>query len=191
MENIETELENKSIERVDPETDEPKKRTKKERSPAQIAAFEKARKKRAENLALKKQNKIKEPDAEAKNFIDNLVDEEPPPRKPIKTQSTRKQALKSVEEYHDYPQQQKQPIINNYYYGTNNHDHQEVKQKKSRKKKVQIVESSSEDDSDEDYSPPPARPKKQIQRKQTPPQGRKEPVEDPTPEPPRLRFNFV
>lgn len=185
MENIEAELENKSIERVDPEpSDEPKKRTKKERSPAQIAAFEKARKKRAENLALKKQNKIKEPEKE--NFIDNLVDEEPPPRKPIKTQSTRKQALKSVDEYHDYPQ--KQPIINNYYYGTNNHDHQEVKQKKSRKKKVQIVESSSEDDSDEDYSPPPARPKKQIQRKQTP---IKEPVEDPTPEPPRLRFNFV
>lgn len=191
MEGIENELENKSIERDDPVESVEKKRTKKERSPAQIAAFEKARKKRAENLALKKEKKIKEPVIADENLIDNFVDEEPPPRKPIKTQSTRKQAIKSVDEYHDYPQQPKQPIINNYYYGTNNHDRTEpVLKKKSKKKKVQIVESSSEDDdSDEDYSPPPARPKKQIQRKQTPPQ--REPVEERTPEPPKLRYNFV
>ncbi len=199
MENIESELENKSIERVDPEPsqsiDEPKKRTKKERSPAQIAAFEKARKKRAENLALKKEKKVKEPDIADENIIDNFVDEEPPPRKPIKTQSTRKQALKSVEEYHDYPQQPKQPIINNYYYGTNNHEHQEVKQKKSRKKKVPLLreEVSSSDsegevytDDDEDYTPPPAKPKKQIQRKTT----FKEPANE-REEPRRLQFNFV
>jgi hypothetical protein len=203
MENIENELDNKSIERDETPLPaaadaEPKKRTKKERSPAQIAAFEKARKKRAENLALKKEAKNKEPSPEAKNIIDNwknIVDEEPPPRKPIKTQSTRKQALKSVEEYHDYPQQQKQPIINNYYYGTNNHEHigKETKQKKSRKKKVPVEVSSSDsegevytDDDDEDYTPPPAKPKKQIQRKTT----FKEPAKE-SEEPRRLQFNFV
>ena len=139
MEGIENELENKSIERDDPVESVEKKRTKKERSPAQIAAFEKARKKRAENLALKKEKKIKEPVIADENLIDNFVDEEPPPRKPIKTQSTRKQAIKSVDEYHDYPQQPKQPIINNYYYGTNNHDRTEPVLKKKSKKKRKFI----------------------------------------------------
>ena len=201
MEDIESELENKSIEREETPDAEPKKRTKKERSPAQIAAFEKAKIKRAENIALKKQAKaqqIKEPapqDTEAKKIIDiwkNIVDEEQPPRKPIKTQSTRKQTIKSVDDYHDY-QEPRQPIINNYYYGTNNHDAAPPKperQKRGRKKKVEIVESSSdsESDDDEDYTPP--APKKQIQRKQTPPLCSRSEREL-TPERPKLQYNFV
>ena len=52
MEAIEQELEQKGIEKSEPVIQEVKPR--KPRSEAQIAAFEKARKKRAENLAKKK-----------------------------------------------------------------------------------------------------------------------------------------
>ena len=130
-----------------------------------------------------------------KKIIDNwktIVDEEPPPRKPIKSQSTRKQTIKSVDDYHDsrFAEEPRQPIINNYYYGTNNHDAAPPKperQKRGRKKKVEIVESSSdsESDDDEDYTPP--APKKQIQRKQTPIRSEREL----TPERPKLQYNFV
>lgn len=177
MENIEDELDNKSIERDEEPTEieekvadiddiaeqksVPKKRSKKERSPAQIAAFEKARLKRQENYRKRQEAK--------KTVIDEEVsqsDPDPVPKKrpPIKTQSTRKQSIKSVDEYHDFIPEPPQPIINNYYYGTN----QYKQQKSKKKKKVEIVESSSESsDSDEEYLPPysEAKEKKQIQKK--------------------------
>lgn len=194
MENIENELDNKSIERdenISIEVEEKeekvvKKRTKKERSPAQIAAFEKARLKRQENYKKRQ---------EQKNTIDNVEDiaehskgeeQSLPTRKPIKTQSTRKQALKSVDDYHDFimpSNEPPQPIINNYYYGTNQYK-QSKSEKSKKKKKVEIIESSSEseDDSDEEYLPP-----KQIQKKATPPPSFSE-AQRPKPS---LNFKYV
>ena len=62
---IEKELDEKSIER----TDQPKKKTKKKRSAAQIAAFENARAKRADKIAARK--KIREEENAKKKQIKN------------------------------------------------------------------------------------------------------------------------
>tara|TARA_R110002096_G_scaffold58829_3_gene147867 strand:+ start:2316 stop:2900 length:585 start_codon:yes stop_codon:yes gene_type:complete len=178
MEKIEDELDNKSIERspdeenitIKVEEQVDKKRTKKERSPAQIAAFEKARLKRQENYKKRQEQKT---EATGPPLVGDQVDEiTPEPRKPIKTQSTRKQALKSVDDYHDYqePNISRQPIINNYYYGTNQY---KSGNKKKSKKKVEIVEPSSDSeytDSDEEYLPQQA--KREIQK--APPTAKRE-----------------
>tara|TARA_R110002124_G_scaffold77603_1_gene207872 strand:+ start:1096 stop:1683 length:588 start_codon:yes stop_codon:yes gene_type:complete len=179
MEKIEDELDNKSIERspdeenitIKVEEQVDKKRTKKERSPAQIAAFEKARLKRQENYKKRQEQKT---EATGPPLVGDLVDDgvTPEPRKPIKTQSTRKQALKSVDDYHDYqePNISRQPIINNYYYGTNQY---KSGNKKKSKKKVEIVEPSSDSeytDSDEEYLPQQA--KREIQK--APPTAKRE-----------------
>ena len=185
MEKIEDELDNKSIERspdeenitIKVEEQVDKKRTKKERSPAQIAAFEKARLKRQENYKKRQEQKT---EATGPPLGGDQVDDGVTPelnkeyRKPIKTQSTRKQALKSVDDYHDYqePNIPRQPIINNYYYGTNQY---KSGNKKKTKKKVEIVEPSSDSeytDSDEEYLPQREIQKAPPKKKETIPQER-------------------
>ena len=177
MEEINEELENKEVERVkmvitdnEDNTELPnelpneiikeKPKTKKVRSEKQIAAFEKAKLKRAENVSkraqeketLKKEKKLnKTKITETESIIDSL------PIESIKElkKSAVDPAYKPVLDYDVPPQHSKghynhqpQPsIINNYYYGTN--DHTPLPERK-KKKKVVIESSSSEEE--EEYT---------------------------------------
>ena len=168
MEEINEELENKEVERVKmvitdnedntelpnelPNEIKEKPKTKKVRSEKQIAAFEKAKLKRAENVSkraqeketLKKEKKLnKTKITEKESIIDSL------PIESIKElkKSAVDPAYKPVLDYDVPPQHSKghynhqpQPsIINNYYYGTN--DHTPLPERKKKKKVV--IESSS------------------------------------------------
>tara|TARA_R110000850_G_scaffold183336_5_gene308872 strand:+ start:685 stop:1278 length:594 start_codon:yes stop_codon:yes gene_type:complete len=171
MDEINEELENKQVERVKEEVSEvtdgdtlcqeqsdkdynqhPK--TKKQRSQKQIEAFEKARKKRAENISLKKKEK-----AENKGKKKTTIKEEPSvidslPAETIETM--RRNAVNPTPKYkpvlnYDVPPQYQHnpaPIINNYYYGTN--DNNISNKKTSKKKKVVVEPSSSESESEEE-----------------------------------------
>ena len=139
MDNIEKELDEKSIEKLkemaisEPEptpepTPEPVKKTKKIRSAAQIAAFEKARKARAEKIAQRKKDKqevkiqkkeerkivkekvkeeLNKPKTSIKEKI-NIDHEENRPSKVSFTSDIRKEPVKSAD-----PRDQ---VVNNYYY---------------------------------------------------------------------------
>ena len=152
MEGIEAELENKSIEKsVQIKEVEAPKKEKKPRSQAQKEAFEKARKKRAENLAKKKE--------EEKSYVDVVKSNTEPVEvediKPAPKRRGRPKKLTKNQEpqpvsfipppdpqlYSQYPiqsqaqphfnpyqywggmpqQPQQQPVVNNYYYGEQHH----------------------------------------------------------------------
>lgn len=175
MDEINEELENKQVERVKEEVSEvtdgdtlcqeqsdkdynniPK--TKKQRSQKQIEAFEKARKKRAENISLKKKEK-----AENKGKKKTTIKEEPSvidslPPETIETM--RRNAVNPTPKFkpilnydvpHQYQNNHPAPIINNYYYGTNDNNISNKKTSK-KKKKVVVESSSSESESEEEES---------------------------------------
>lgn len=185
MEKIEEEINEKLIEK---DTDEsptapappapatgtgsaPAEKKKKERTPAQKAAFEKARQKRAENYqkrkALKEQTKIKE--VTSLSQVDPEIIEDlrksavaPPTAPSVK----RPQVSFAPPPPQDYAplgggawhpqqawQQPPQPVINNYYYGTTPGSPAVTEPKeRKKKKKVIIPESSSEEESDEEVN---------------------------------------
>jgi len=78
-------VDEKGIERVEPEPAEqqtaPAPKPKKERSQAQKEAFEKARKKRAENLAKKKQQEAEQLHEEAQMNLENKIEHTAPKKK--------------------------------------------------------------------------------------------------------------
>tara|TARA_A100000171_G_C2082584_1_gene120456 strand:- start:231 stop:839 length:609 start_codon:yes stop_codon:yes gene_type:complete len=195
---IEEELQAKSIEKEpsieatieDAEGLETKpKKSKKVRSQAQIDAFEKARKKRAENFEkrklLKEQQKVEKKEAKTKikEQINNLSTEE------IKKEVANKKQEVSFAQPHptellSYGLANQPPVINNYYYNT---APPEI-DKKHRKKKVVYVSDSDEEE---------VVVKKTS--KQLPPDPYVAPPAPPVPEPkpvlqkqPRkLKYNFV
>lgn len=142
-------VESKGIERVVEEVKETPK-PKKERSQAQKDAFEKARKKRAENLAKKKESE--ELDAWAESEVDKelpkVADIKPPPKKrgrpkramnrrpepqapkyvsPPDSQVYSQYPIQGVNPYQYYqPSPQQQPVVNNYYYGEQHHHPQKT-----------------------------------------------------------------
>ena len=71
MDIIEQELDEKTIERMDDEPEPPVKKTKKKRSAAQIAAFEKARLARQAKISERK--KQKEEDKEKKKAVKKII----------------------------------------------------------------------------------------------------------------------
>lgn len=157
MEEIIKEVENKGIERVVAEVKEVEAKPKKPRSQAQKEAFEKARQKRAENLAKKKQEEeedwgeseeeviqpkkevkvIKPPPAKRGRPRKVMRNQEPPyqsfvppPDPQLYTQHYPIQGQPFPWSYWGMPQQQQQqPVVNNYYYGEQHH-HQPPQAKK-------------------------------------------------------------
>ena len=165
MTDIEEELDNKEVERIQITTEPLEKKTKKVRSPAQIAAFNKAQETRRKNVLIKKENQlaqklelkqkkkdVKQQVIEEMNkpqVIDDkpqVIYDKPEPIKPEPTKPTTKPRSREVESL----ERGGAPIINNYYYGTN-----KTSNKKSKRRKKKVVESSSEDDDsdDSDYEP--------------------------------------
>ena len=156
MTDIEEELDNKEVERIQITTEPLEKKTKKVRSPAQIAAFNKAQETRRANVLIKKENQLaqklelKQKKKEVKQqVIEEMNKPEPTKPEPIKpepTKPTTKPRSREVESL----ERGGAPIINNYYYGTN-----KTSNKKSKRRKKKVVESSSEDDDsdDSDYEP--------------------------------------
>ena len=128
------------------------KKSKKVRSAAQIAAFEKAKLKRAENLRLKKEQKEKDKlnKKEEKKIIKEKVKEEL--SKPsVRQETTTPMAIQQPSFNSSNPREQ---VIQNhyYYYGVPPPNHYE-KPKKKKSKKKQIVEpSSSSSEEEEEYS---------------------------------------
>lgn len=209
---IENEIENKSIERTvieepepepqpEPETlvedtpphsvsVKPKRRTKKERSPAQIAAFEKARLKRMEIANQKKQIKAqqKEEDNILKEQIKARLDEPQP--QPI----LKKEVVKPRVQPREIVREQ---VVNNYYYYG-----EEQPKRKGRKKKIVEPEPESESESEEEYIPP-TRSQERMFRSETPQspvqqpetykelQNYKEAPKQTIKTKPKLKFSFV
>tara|TARA_R110000737_G_scaffold198230_1_gene218313 strand:+ start:25 stop:600 length:576 start_codon:yes stop_codon:yes gene_type:complete len=182
MEDIEKELEEKSIERdvevqitevvsepeeVIPEAVQapaPVKKVKKPRSEKQIAAFEKARLKRAEGIASRKKNK----------------EEQKELKKEVKKQEKKLQDVAIVQEQTipkpvvNTPTSKEQVIQNHYYYygvPPPNHDYTEPKKKKKKSKRPPTPSSSESESSEEEesggsnfvYDEPQAAPLKQYQ----------------------------
>ena len=127
MEAIEQELEQKSVERDEVNVEineveaEPKivKKVKKPRSQAQIAAFEKARKVRAEKIAQKKQQKVvdKVDKKEKRKVVKQRVKEEleqesMEPPEPLVRQPSRV----IYEPQPPAPPHQREQVVNKYYY---------------------------------------------------------------------------
>jgi hypothetical protein len=188
---IENEIEQKSIERTiieepepetETETELPKRKTKKERSPAQIAAFEKARLKRMEIANQKKQIKAKqkEEDNILKEQIKAKLDNETKPVD-IPKPTLKKEVVKprielpfqgSTAENRRFTEQPtpreivREQVVNNYYY------YGEQPKKRGRKKKIvepeppwggsgaayAAPESETESESEEEYIQQPSRP---------------------------------
>ena len=147
MENIDAEIENKSIERIDEEIVDAKAATvqtkpvkiKKPRSEAQIKAFEKAKLKRQENF--EKRKALKE-DKE-KTVINEIPVRDPPAPIYGVQQQQLPPATATTPAPFDWRQAPPpQPIINNYYYG------QQTSNKPSKKVKKKVVIQSSDSDSD-------------------------------------------
>tara|TARA_R110000764_G_scaffold149418_1_gene237151 strand:- start:85 stop:660 length:576 start_codon:yes stop_codon:yes gene_type:complete len=163
MEDIEKELEEKSIERdvevqitevvsepeeVIPEAVQapaPVKKVKKPRSEKQIAAFEKARLKRAEGIASRKKNK----------------EEQKELKKEVKKQEKKLQDVAIVQEQTipkpvvNTPTSKEQVIQNHYYYygvPPPNHDYTEPKKKKKKSKRPPTPSSSESESSEEEES---------------------------------------
>tara|TARA_R110001592_G_scaffold128430_2_gene340517 strand:+ start:1067 stop:1630 length:564 start_codon:yes stop_codon:yes gene_type:complete len=178
MEDIEKELEEKSIERdvqvqiteLEPEVIEeapipeavqapaPVKKVKKARSEKQIAAFEKARLKRAEGIASRKKDK----------------EEQKELKKEVKKQEKKLQDVAIVQEQTipkpvvNTPTSKEQVIQNHYYYygvPPPNHDYTEPKKKKKKSKRPPTPSSSeSESSEEEEYEvKPQVAPLKQYQ----------------------------
>ena len=172
MEAIDQELEAKSIERDEinigdsniKEIDAPvaseaveepvptKPKVKKPRSEKQIAAFERAKQKRAESIALKKQQKEEEKiqKKEQKKELKSIAKEpEPEPEPIIKEAPTRASTMRASEQ-----------IVNNYYYyGTGPpQPQQEAKRKKTRKARAPTPPSSSESESESETESEPDEP---------------------------------
>jgi hypothetical protein len=197
---IENEIENKSIERTvieepEPEPEslvedtpphsvsvKPKRRTKKERSPAQIAAFEKARLKRMEIANQKKQIKAqqKEEDNILKEQIKARLDEPQQQPQPI----LKKEVVKPRVQPREIVREQ---VVNNYYYYG-----EEQPKRKGRKKKIVEPESESESESEEEYIPP-TRPQSPVQQPETYKelQNYKEAPKQTIKTKPKLKFSFV
>ena len=181
MEDIEKELEEKSIERdvqvqiteLEPEVIEeapipeavqapaPVKKVKKARSEKQIAAFEKARLKRAEGIASRKKDK----------------EEQKELKKEVKKQEKKLQDVAIVQEQTipkpvvNTPTSKEQVIQNHYYYygvpppPASQHDYTEPKKKKKKSKRPPTPSSSeSESSEEEEYEvKPQVAPLKQYQ----------------------------
>jgi hypothetical protein len=150
--NIEDELEDKSIERdtniieLEPEPEpvvEPVKKTKKARSPAQIAAFERARLARLEKVKIKKE-KEKETIKEKTPTLTEALKEV----KPIEE----KKLVKSDSIRIEPKQNNREQVIQNhyYYYGVPPPTENLIKSKKKKKIKKPVipVSSSSEEESE-------------------------------------------
>ncbi len=136
MEGIEAELENKSIEKnIEIKEVETPKKEKKPRSQAQKEAFEKARKKRAENLAKKKEDEVNYSpiNANGTEEVAQVEDIKPAPAPKTKKTRGRPKKLTKIQEpqpqsfipppdpqlYSQYPyqvQNQAQPHFNPYQY---------------------------------------------------------------------------
>jgi len=166
MEDIEKELESKSIERDEVQIKEVVeqlqlpvvKKTKKTRSAAQIAAFERAKEKRAANIALKKKQKeeektiIKEEKAIIKEKVKELIKEKTEPVDIPKKSQEEKQPVREVPQVYN----PREPVVNNhyYYYGVPPPQHYtEPPEKKSRKPKKPRPPTPSSSESEEEYYP--------------------------------------
>ena len=176
MEEIEAELEQKSIERVESVIKEVKEQVlveppakakpKRARSQKQIEAFEKAKLKRAENLRLKKEQKEKdklEKKTKIKEFKKEL-DSDPPQReqaeqsKPNSVRVQEKNVSKPVIQTPASAPNSREQVIQNhyYYYGVPppQQEHSISKSKKKKKSKKPPTPPSSESESessDEEY----------------------------------------
>jgi hypothetical protein len=173
---IENEIEQKSIERTvieepepepETETELPKRKTKKERSPAQIAAFEKARLKRMEIANQKKQIKAKqkEEDNILKEQIKAKLDNETKPVD-IPKPTLKKEVVKPRFSEQPTPREiVREQVVNNYYY------YGEQPKKRGRKKKIvePETESETESESEEEYIQQPSRSQERMFRPETPP----------------------
>jgi len=205
MEDIEKELESKSIERdevqeIAEEQNQPVKRTKKTRSAAQIAAFEKAKEKRAANIALKKKQKeeektiIKEEKAIIKEKVKELTEgglrlikEKTEPVDIPKKSQEEKQPVREVPQVYN-PRDQ---VVNNhyYYYGVPPPQHytEPIEKKRKPKKPRPPTPSSSESEEEQYIQEPPEEPElyKELQN-----------FKEPEPQPqyqapkPQLKFRF-
>ena len=179
MDDIEKELQEKLIEKdtnisaeitdelpaVNTEIKETPKKSKKVRSAAQIAAFEKAKIKRKENFEKRKLDR----ETKITTHDNNDLVQPAIVKKEIKKENPQPS-------YH-HPQ----PIINNYYYGTNDYaDTDRGRNRKGKKKKQVIIESSSSSD-EEIVEKPPTPPPRQAQQTN----NNQEKVTN------QLRFNFV
>ena len=166
MEDIEKELEEKSIERdvqvqiteLEPEVIEeapipeavqapaPVKKVKKARSEKQIAAFEKARLKRAEGIASRKKDKEEQKELKKELKKNPLPSEVVPRISTVQEQSIPKPVVN--------PSTTKEQVIQNhyYYYGVPppNHDYNESKKKKKRSKRPPTPSSSESESSEEE-----------------------------------------
>lgn len=204
-ESIEAELESKSIEKEPSlsleinEEDQglsiPVKKSKKVRSQAQIEAFEKARKKRAENYEkrklLKQQEKEEKKQVKTKitEEINNLSKEEIKEKinkktaKPLSEPSYVQPPLAPQYSYANQP-----PVINNYYYNTlAPNESIPVEKRKGRKKKVvYITDSDSDEEVKEKYTSKQL--SKPVEVVQPPPA---EPKQAPKTSTRKLKYNFV
>jgi phage protein D len=197
---IENEIEQKSIERTiieepepepETETELPKRKTKKERSPAQIAAFEKARLKRMEIANQKKQIKAKqkEEDNILKEQIKAKLDNETKPVD-IPKPTLKKEVVKPRFTEQPTPREiVREQVVNNYYY------YGEQPKKRGRKKKIVEPESESESESEEEYIQQPSRPPSPIQQPETYKELQSYKEEAPKKQfvraQPKLKFSFV
>ena len=162
MEDIEKELEEKSIERdvqvqiteLEPEPEvieeapkPPVKKVKKARSEKQIAAFEKARLKRAEGIASRKKDKEEQKELKKELKKNPLPSEVVPRISPVQEQSIPKPVIQ--------PSPSREQVIQNhyYYYGVPPPQHDNnVSNKKKKKSKRPPTPSSSESESSEEES---------------------------------------
>ena len=211
-ETIEAELESKSIEKepsLSLEINEEdqglsvpqskSKKSKKVRSHAQIEAFEKARKKRAENYEkrklLKQQEKEEKKQVKTKitEEINNLSTEEIKEKinkktaKPLSEPSYVQPPL-APQSYTSYANQP--PVINNYYYNTlAPNDSIPVEKRKGRKKKVvYITDSDSDEEVKEKYtSKQLSKPVEVVQ----PPPAPQSAKQTPKTSTRKLKYNFV
>ena len=204
---IENEIEQKSIERTiieEPEPESlvedtpphsvsvnPKRRTKKERSPAQIAAFEKARLKRMEIANQKKQIKAKqkEEDNNLKEQIKAKLDNETKPVD-IPKPTLKKEVVKPRFSEQPTPREiVREQVVNNYYY------YGEEPKRRGRKKKIVEPETESESESDEEYIQQPSTPPSPIQQPETYKELQSYKEEAPKKQfvraQPKLKFSFV
>jgi len=199
MEDIEKELESKSIERDEVQIQEvveeqPVKRTKKTRSAAQIAAFEKAKQKRAESIALKKKQKeeektiIKEEKAIIKEKVKEITEGG---LRLIKEKDIPKN-LEHEKPVREVPQlyNPREQVVNNhyYYYGVPPpQQYTEPPEKKKKPKKPRPPTPSSSESEEEYIQEPPEEPElyKKLQS-----------FKEPEPQPqyqapkPQLKFRF-
>jgi hypothetical protein len=206
---IENEIEQKSIERTiieepEPEPESlvedtpphsvsvnPKRRTKKERSPAQIAAFEKARLKRMEIANQKKQIKAKqkEEDNILKEQIKAKLDNETKPVD-IPKPTLKKEFVKPRIEQPTPREIVREQVVNNYYYYG-----EEQPKRRGRKKKIVEPETESESESEEEYIQQPSRPPSPIQQPETYKELQSYKEEAPKKQvvraQPKLKFSFV